>query len=416
MPLTDLKIKHLKPETKTVRYSDGRGLYLEISPTGGKWWRFKYRFGGKEKRISLGVYPDINLKDARLRCEDAKRKIKEGIDPSLERQSQRACRTVSAENSFEAIAREWFSHREKEIAGNHSGRIFSRLERDVFPWIGSLPIEQITAPVVLSLLRRIVARGAVESAHRAKSSISQVMRYAITTGRAERDPCPDLKGALPSPRVQHFSAIIDPGKVGPFLNALDEYEGSFIVKCALRLAPLVFVRPGELRQAQWTEINFDRAEWRFFVSKTKIDHLVPLSTQAISILKEIRPLTGHGKYIFPSPRSLNRPLSDNGILSALRRMGFEKDEMSGHGFRAMARTLLAEELHIRPEIIEHQLAHKVPDALGAAYNRTRFIKERVVMMQDWADYLDKLKLDAPSREGLIRIPSGPDHEAISLED
>lgn len=401
MPLTDLQIKQLKPGPKTERYTDGKGLYLEISPSGGKWWRFKYRFGGKEKRISLGVYPEINLKDARIRCEDAKRKLQDGIDPSLERQSQRACRMGAAEHTFEAIAREWFSHRKHEIAENHSGRIFSRLERDVFPWIGNFPIDQVTAPAVLALLRRIAARGAVESAHRAKSNISQVMRYAIATGRAERDPCPDLKGALPSPRVSHFSAIVDPRKVGPFLNAIDEYEGSFVVKCALRLAPLVFVRPGELRQAKWAEIDLERGEWRYFVTKTKIDHLVPLSNQAIQILKEVHPLTGKGEYVFPTPRSDKRPLSDNAILSAMRRMGFEKEEMSGHGFRAMARTLLAEELHVRPEIIEHQLAHKVPDALGAAYNRTRFIEERIQMMQEWANYLDKLKSESPSREGLI---------------
>lgn len=402
MYLTDIKIKQLKPESKTVRYNDGKGLYLEVAPTGGKWWRFKYRFAGKEKRISLGVYPEINLRDARSRCEEVRRKLKDGIDPSLERRSQKACRMVAAENTFEAIAREWFSHRRHEIAENHSVSIFSRLERDVFPWIGNFPIQQVSAPAVLALLRRIAARGAVESAHRAKSSISQVMRYAIATGRAERDPCPDLKGALPSPRVNHFSAIVDPKKVGPFLNAIDEYEGSFVVKCALRLAPLVFVRPGELRQAKWSEIDLDRGEWRFFVTKTKIDHLVPLSRQAIAILKEVHPLTGRGMYVFPTPRSDTRPLSNNAVLSSMRRMGFDKDEMSGHGFRAMARTLLAEELHVRPEIIEHQLAHKVPDALGAAYNRTRFIKERVEMMQAWADYLDKLKSEAPSRDGLIK--------------
>mgnify|MGYP006285125107 CR=1 FL=1 len=385
-----------------MKYADGKGLYLEVAPSGGKWWRFKYRFNGKEKRISLGVYPEVNLKDARALCEDARRLLQEGVDPSFARQAHRASAIGSAKNSFEAMAREWFEHRRQEIAENHSGRVFARLERDVFPWIGKRPISEITAPEVLILLRRIAARGAVESAHRAKSTISQVMRYAIATGRAERDPCPDLKGALPSPRVNHFSAIVDPKKVGPLLKAMDDYEGSFVVKCALRLAPLVFVRPGELRQAKWSEINLERMEWRFVASKTKTDHLVPLSHQAVAILKEVHPLTGRGMYIFPTPRSDSRPLSDNAILSALRRMGIEKSEMTGHGFRAMARTLLAEELHIRPEIIEHQLAHKVPDALGAAYNRTRFIKERVRMMQTWADYLDLLK---EGKEMVIEEPT-----------
>ena len=390
MPLNDPTIKNAKPTGKAYRLSDEKGLYLEVSPNGGKWWRLKYRFDGKEKRLSLGTYPDVGLKQARERRDEARKQLADGIDPSIHRQATKATRSDRAANSFEVLAREWHQQRH-ELTPKHAANLMARLERDIFPWLGSKPVMEITGPEVLAILRRMTHRGATESAHRAKCTISQIMRFAVATGRAERDPCPDLKGALPQAKKTHFPAVTDPARVGELLRQLDGYHGTLPVTCALRLAPLVFVRPGELRQAKWEEIDLDAATWRFLVTKTKVDHLVPLSHQAVSILRELHPLTGRGTYLFPSSRTTTRPMSDNAILSALRRLGIPKEEMVGHGFRAMARTLLAEQLHFKPEVIEHQLSHRVPDTLGAAYNRTKFLKERIDMMQSWADYLDTLK-------------------------
>jgi integrase len=267
------------------------------------------------------------------------------------------------------------------------------LERDIFPWIGGQPIANITPPQLLDVIRRIENRGAIETAHRALANCGQVFRYAVATGRAERDPSGDLRGALPPVKGTHFASVTELGKVTEVLRAMDNYEGTFPVQCALRLAPLVFVRPGELRHAQWADIDLDTAEWRYNVSKTDTQHIVPLAKQAITILLEIRPLTGHGRYVFPSARNPkgDRPMSDNAILAAMRRMGIGKDEMSGHGFRAMARTILDEVLGFRPDFIEHQLAHAVRDPNGRAYNRTAHLPARHKMMQEWADYLDKLK-------------------------
>ena len=270
----------------------------------------------------------------------------------------------------------------------------ARLENDVFPWLGGKAIAEITAPDVLSVLRRIEGRGTNDTAHRAKSNISQVMRYAIATGKAERDPCPDLRGALPPLRHDNFASITEPTKVAELLRAMDAFSGTFVVKSALLLAPLLFVRPGELRKALWADIDLDKAEWRYFVTKTKTEHSVPLASQAVAILKDLHALTGHGAYVFPG-RDPQKPMSEAAVNAALRRMGYDtKTEITGHGFRAMARTILHEELHQKPEVIEHQLAHKVPDSLGTAYNRTKFLKERKAMMQLWADYLDKLKAGA----------------------
>jgi integrase len=269
------------------------------------------------------------------------------------------------------------------------------LELDVFPWMGGKPVAEITAPVVLEVLRRIESRGVVDTAHRAKQTISQVMRYAIATGRVERDPCPDLKGALPARVQNHFASLTNPTEAAALLRAIDQYSGGNIVRAALKLAPLVFVRPGELRVARWADIDLDKAEWRYLVTKTKTDHLVPLSQQAVAVLRDLHPLTGQGDYVFPGMRAYTRPMSDGAINRALQSMGYStKNDVTVHGFRAMVRTLLAEELHFPPEVIEHQLAHRVPDALGTAYNRTKFLKERTLMMQVWADYLDKLKAGA----------------------
>ncbi len=389
MPLTDTKIRTVKPGEKTCRLYDERGLYLEVSPNGGKWWRLKYRFNGKEKRLSLGVYPDVSLKDARERRDDARKLVANGIDPSENRKAQKVAN--GGGNCFEVVGREWFSKHSSHWSKPHADRIIRRLEHDIFPWIGGKPIGSITVPELLSVIRRIENRGALETAHRALGNCSQVFRYAVATGRAERDPTGDLRGALPPARGKNFAAVTDPKQVADMLRVMDGYEGSFIVRCALQLAPLVFVRPGELRKAEWKDIDLEAAEWRFMVTKTDTLHIVPLSRQAVEILQELKPLTGRGKYVFPGARSNGRPMSDNAILAAMRRMGIDKEEMSGHGFRAMARTILDEVLGVRPDFIEHQLAHAVRDPNGRAYNRTAHLTERKQMMQDWADYLGKLK-------------------------
>jgi integrase len=390
-PLSDLSIKRAKPAAKPRRLFDGAGLYLEVSPGGGKWWRFKYRFAGKEKRLSLGVYPDVDLKKARKRTAEARQLLADGIDPSVNRKAVKAAREDSAANSFEVVAREWIAKQMPTWAENHGGRILARFENDIFPWIGKRPVAEVTAPELLETVRRIETRGALETAHRALSTCGQVLRYAIATGRAQRDPSSDLRGALPPVKGEHLAAITEPQRAAELLRMIEAYEGTLTVRCALRLAPLVFVRPGELRAAQWTDIDLDAAEWRYTVTKTNTPHIVPLSTQAVAILRELKPLTGRGRYAFSSIRSSQRPMSDNAILAALRRMGISKEEMSGHGFRAMARTILDEVLGFRPDFIEHQLAHAVRDPNGRAYNRTAYLPERKKMMQAWADYLDVLK-------------------------
>jgi integrase len=399
MPLTDTAVRNAKPGDKPVKMFDERGLFLIVTPAGGKWWRLRYKFDGKEKLLSLGVYPDVGLKDARERRDAARKLLADDIDPGENRKVQKAAKVERAANSFEAIAREWFAKNRDSWATSHADKIIRRLENDVFPWLGGRPVAEITAPEVLSVLRRIEGRGTIDTAHRAKSNISQVMRYAIATGKAERDPCPDLRGALPPLRHNNFASITDPAEVAELLRAMDAFSGTFVVKSALLLSPLVFVRPGELRKALWADVDLEKAEWSFPASKVKKTeaprkHLVSLATQAVTILRDLHALTGHGKNVFPG-RDPNKCMSGAAVNAALRRMGYDtKEEITGHGFRAMARTILHEELHQKPEVIEHQLAHKVPDALGTAYNRTKFLKERKVMMQLWADFLDRLKAGA----------------------
>ncbi|THF64246.1 tyrosine-type recombinase/integrase [Pseudothauera rhizosphaerae] len=395
MALTDTAIRAAKPAEKPVKLFDEKGLYLELSPAGGKWWRLKYRFGGKEKRISLGTYPDVGLKQARERRDEARKLLADGIDPGEHRKAQKAAGEERAANSFEVVAREWYAKMAATWVPSHGEKIIRRLERDIFPWLGRKPVGDIGSPELLATIRKIEDRGRLETAHRALQNCSQVFRYAIATGRAERDPAADLRGALPPVRETHFAAITDPKEVAGLLRAIDGFTGTFIVKAALQLSPLVFVRPGELRRARWESIDLDAGEWRYFVTKTASDHLVPLSTQAVAILRELQPLTGRNQWVFPGMRDHQKPMSEAAINAALRRMGYDtKAEMTGHGFRAMARTILHEELGFDPAVIEHQLAHQVPDALGTAYNRTKFIKERRQMMQRWADYLDKLKAGA----------------------
>jgi len=370
-------------------------MYLEVSPAGGKYWRLKYRFGGKEKRLALGVYDDVTLAAARKKRDDAREKLAAGIDPGEAKKADQRAAKLAADNSFEAVARDWLAERRGTVEEAQHIKTLARLVNDVFPWIGKRPITQIDAPEILAVLKRIDSRGARFSAHRVRSEISRVFRYAIKEGKAKSDPAKDLIGAIPPATETHFASITDPVKVGEMLRAFDGFSGTFPVLCALKLAPMLFVRPGELRRAEWAQIDLDRAEWRYRVSKTKTDHLVPLASQAVAILRVLHALTGHGQYVFPGARSVQRPMSEAAINAALRRLGYDtRTEITGHGFRAMARTILHEELHQKPEVIEHQLAHAVPDALGAAYNRTRFIKERRAMMQTWADYLDGLKRGA----------------------
>ncbi len=395
MALSNTAIINAKAAEKPYKLYDTDGLFLQVTPKGGKWWRLKYRFDGKEKLLSLGTYPDISLSQARQKRDDAKKLLAIDIDPSENRKKTKAEKKLSSENSFELVAREWWQSHMKNKADSHKEKVIRRFELYLFPWIGKKPISSITAPQILETLRRIEKQNKVETAHRTLQTAGQVFRYAVQTGRAERDVTADLKGALPATTVKHMAAFTEPKDVAELLRALDAFNGTLTVQCALRLAPLVFVRPSELRMAKWTDIDLDAGTWQYLVSKTKTDHIVPLSTQAIDILHEMHPVSGHGQYVFQGGHSPLKPMSESAINAALKRMGYDtKKDITGHGFRAMARTILHERLNIDPAIIEHQLAHKVPDTLGSAYNRTKFIEQRKGMMQVWADYLDELKAGA----------------------
>ncbi|TWI12719.1 tyrosine-type recombinase/integrase [Aerolutibacter ruishenii] len=393
MPLSDVAVRKAKPTGKVQRLFDGFGLYLEISPTGAKLWRQKYRFGGKEKRLAHGTYPEVTLAQARERLAAARKLLAAGVDPADHKRAEKAAGDDRAANSFEVIAREWLSKRDWVPA--YTSKVTAWLENDVFPWIGKRPVTDLAAPEFLSVARRIESRGAIESAHRVMQNCGQVMRYAIATGRARYNPVVDLKGALAPAPEKHHAAITDATDIGPLLRAIDAYKGNLVTRIALQLAPLVFVRPGELRNAEWAEIDLEAAEWNIPAAKMKMrqPHLVPLSRQAVALLEELQPLTSRSQYVFPGGRSIKRPMSDNALNAALRRMGFDKDTMTAHGFRAMARTVLDEVLHFRPDYIEHQLAHAVRDPNGRAYNRTAHLPERRKMMQAWADYLDLQKAD-----------------------
>jgi integrase len=398
MALSDTAIRNAKPQAKMYKLFDGHGLHLRIEPTGSKRWHVKFRFGGKEKLAALGAYPEVTLKAAREKLLALRRQLDAGIDPSQARRAAKIAR--SGENAFEAVAREWHAKFSANWVPSHSDRILRRLERDIFPWIGARPVDEIKAPELLDVLRRIEDRGAVETAHRALQNCGQVFRYAVATGRAERDPTGDLRGALPPPQSRNFASIKDEKGVGELLRAIDGYHGHFATKCALRLAPLVFVRPGELRAAIWNEIDFEKAEWRIPAARMKMRdlHIVPLSRQAIAILREIEPLTNvvresrpdARRYVFPSVRTAERPMSENTVLSALRRMGYTSEEMTGHGFRSTASTML-HEMGWPHQVIERQLAHAEGSAVSAAYNYAEHLTERRKMMQAWADHLDTLK-------------------------
>jgi integrase len=391
--LTDKEIKNAKPSKKRIRLFDERALYLEVSPAGGKWWRLKYRYDGKEKRLSLGVYPDVGLKAARERRDAARKLLSNGVDPAAHKKALSLARDEGAASSFEVVALEWHAKFSPGWAERHAVNIARVFERDINPWIGTRPIAEVTPPELLTVIQRIERRGALETAHRALGNCSQVFRYAVATGRCKSDPSRDLRGALPPVKGKHLAATTEPKRLAEILRAMDGYQGTLPVICAMRLAPLVFVRPGELRKAEWKDIDLDAAEWRYVVTKTDTDHIVPLSRQAVEILRELQPLTGQGRYVFPGARSSKRPMSDNAILAAMRRLEIGKEEMTGHGFRAVARTILDEVLGVRPDFIEHQLAHAVRDPNGRAYNRTAHLAERRAMMQRWSDYLDGLKAE-----------------------
>lgn len=413
MALTDMEVKKAKATDKPVKLTDGGGLFLLVQPNGAKYWRLAYRFAGKQKTLALGVYPDVPLvgywhdpktkkvwvKGAREQREDARKLLANDTDPGAVKQAQKAAKGEQVANSFEAIAREWFVRHSPNWKENHSSKIIARLENDVFPWIGARPIDEIAAPALLAAIRRIESRGALETAHRALACCGQVFRYAVATGRAERDPTGDLRGALPPVKKEkHFAAITEPKKVGELMRDIEGYQGSYIVKGAFKLSPLLFVRPGELRKMEWAELELDKAEWIIPADKMKmgVTHIVPLAKQAVEILREIQPLTGRGKYVFPGERDHDRPMSDNAIRSALRRMGWANDEMTPHGFRAMASTIL-DNMGYKQEWLERQLAHEEPNKIKAAYKREAwrmYLPERTAMMQQWADYLDKLKAGA----------------------
>ena len=393
MALTDLAVRKAAVRDKPYRLSDEKGLYLEVALSGSKYWRWKFRFAGKEKRLALGVYPEVSLAEARAARDGARKLLASGVDPSEARKAQKASRVELAENSFEAVAREWFAKYAPTWVDTHSDKIIRRLERDIFPWVGSRPIDKVTAPILLVCLRRIESRGAIETAHRALQNCGQVFRYAIATGRAERDVSADLRGALSPVIESHHASITDPKAIGALLRSIEGYEGSLVTKCALRLAALVFVRPGELRKGEWAEFDLDKAEWRIPASRMKMRevHIVPLATQAVATLKELLALTGHGRYVFPGARTNGRPMSENTVNAALRRLGYAKDEMTGHGFRSMASTILNEQGWSR-DAIERQLAHGERNNVRAAYNFAEYLPERRRMMQAWADYLDTLAI------------------------
>ena len=401
MPLTDIKIRSAKPGDKAYKLFDSGGLYLEVSPGGSKYWRWKYRFGGKEKRLAFGVYPDVSLKAAREKRDIGRKQIGSGIDPGEARKAEKIAQAGA--ESFEAIAREWHAKFSPGWVASHGDRILRRLEKDVFPWLGKRPVGEIKAAELLSVLRRIESRGALETTHRTMQNCGQVFRYAVATGRAERDPTGDLHGAIPPPKEKHHASITDPKRIAELLRAIDAYQGYFVTKCALQLAPLVFVRPGELRHAQWQEFDLEKPEWRIPAERMKMreQHIVPLARQAVEILRELEPLTNRVfpsrpnalRYVFPSPRTHERAMSENAVLAALRRMGYTKEEMTGHGFRSMASTLLHEQ-GWNHQVIERQLAHAERNAVSAAYNFAEHLPERRKMMQAWADYLDGLKAGA----------------------
>jgi len=392
MPLTDKAARNAKPAPKPYKLFDGEGMYLLVQPDGGKYWRLKYRFAGREKLLALGVYDTVSLSEARQRRARAKASLASGRDPSAERQSEKRNQKVADENTLQAIAEEWHSNNKHNWSEDYAAWVIRALSLDIFPWLGRRPIEEIEPPDLLQALRRIESRNALVTAHRVRNTLEQIFAYAIASGRAKRNPAADLRRALKAlPEKKHHASVKDPKSVGELLRAINGYQGSFVTKCALRLAPLVFVRPGELRKAEWKEFDLDAAEWRIPAERMKssVPHIVPLSTQAVTVLRELHPLTGSGKFVFPSVRTRSNPMSENTVNAALRRLNYGSDQMTGHGFRSMASTMLNEAGWNR-DAIERQLAHGEKDKVRAAYNSAEHLPIRRKMMQAWADYLDGL--------------------------
>ena len=397
MALADTFIRQVKHSGAAAgdKHADGQGLFLLVKAA-GKYWRMSYRFDGKQKTLALGVYPAVSLAKARQRRDKARELLADGIDPGQAKRDDKQAKADSAVNTFEAVSRTWLGKTEASRASTTHDKLTAWLNKDVFPAIGSKPISTIGPRDVLAMLQKVEARGTVDSAHQIKQLCGRIFRFAVATGSAERDVTVDLKGALSAPVQTHYAAITEPKQAGDLMRSIHSYTGHPYAVAALKLAPLVFLRPGELRSAEWSEIDLDKSEWRIPAEKMKlrVEHMVPLSTQAVAILRSVHPMTGHGKFVFPSIRTGDRCMSENTINAALRSMGYSKDVMTGHGFRAMARTIMDEVLEERVELIEHQLAHAVKDPNGRAYNRTAHLPARRAMMQRWADYLDKLRAGA----------------------
>lgn len=394
MALTDLKAKGAKPTLKPYKISDEKGLHLLVKENGSKLWRLSYRFAGKQKTLALGAYPDVGLSNAREKRDEARKLLANDIDPGEVKKAQRSARLDRAANSFEVVARRWHAKGGAKWSASYTKKVIQLLERDLFPWLGGKPVATLEAPEFLAVARRLEARGIVDTAHRAMQLCGQIMRFAVAEGLVSRDPVSDLRGALESAKTEHMASVTDPIRVGEILRMFDGFKGSYQVMQALKLAPLVFTRPGELRQAKWKDIDLDAALWAIPAEAMKMrePHLVPLSKQAVAILEDLKQFSGHLEHVFPGGRDPKRPMSDAAINAAMRRLGIDtKEELTGHGFRAMARTILHEQLTYPPEVIEVQLAHKAPGPLGAAYARAKFIEQRTKMMQAWADYLGRLK-------------------------
>lgn len=395
MALTDTALRAAKPTDKPYKLYDERGLYLIVNPNGGKWWRLKYYLEGKEKTISLGTYPDVTLAQARGKRDDAKELVAGNTDPSRHRKETKAKSKLDAQNTFKAVATNWHALHNKNKSQRHQQRVQRWLEFYLYPTLGDKAVSSITAPMVLDTTSILQNQGKLETAHRVIQTAGQVFRYAIQKGFASYNPTPDLKGALPPPVVKNMAAMIEPKDVGQLLRSIDAYRGTLTVQCALKLAPLLFQRIGELRHMKWADLDFDNNEWRYLVTKTKTQHIVPLSRQALEIIKTMQPFSGRGVFVFPGGRTHERPMSENAINAALRNMGYDTQaEITGHGFRAIAQTLGEQELGLDPKHIERQLAHSVANPLGTAYERAQFLKDRKIMMQKWADYLDELKAGA----------------------
>ncbi|MDP9892574.1 integrase [Variovorax boronicumulans] len=398
MALTDTFVRKVKASEKAIgdKYADGGGMYLLVKAA-GKYWRMDYSFGGKRKTLALGTYPEVSLAKARDRRAAGRELLADGIDPSAAKREEKQARADATASTFEVVARDWLKKTAAKRAEGTQLKVKTWLEKDVFPFIGKMPISSIGPRDVLErVVRKLEARGAIDTAHRVKQLCGQVFRFAVVSGLAERDVTADLSEALASKAGKHFSAITDPKQVGGLLRSINAYTGHPSTVAALKLSPLVFVRPGELRTAEWAEIDLDAAEWRIAgpKMKMKVDHIVPLARQAVEILRELQPLTGHGRFVFPSIRTGERPMSENTINAALRGMGYSADVHTAHGFRATARTIMDEVLGERVDFIEHQLSHMVKDTNGRAYNRTAHLPARREMMQRWADYLDKLAAGA----------------------